>query len=114
MDPGGGQVAVFLSSRQAADLLRDVTHSRALAVVFSEPPTHRTVQIKGRDARVVPLAEGDLARVRAYRDAFAQCLAFLGFTETMVRTLLDCPDADLVALAFTPLSPIVAPPPGAP
>lgn len=126
VDPGGEGVAVFFSSRQAADLLRDVAHSRALAVVFSEPPTHRTVQIKGRDARVVPLAEGDLARVRAYRDAFAQCLAFLGFTETMVRTLLDCPDADLVALAFTtaaafngtpgaqagaPLSPIVAPPP---
>ena len=100
--PAGDRVAVFFSSRQAADLLQDVARSRALAVVFSEPPTHRTLQLKGRDAQVEPLTDGDLARVEAYRAAFAQCLAFLGFTETLVRTLLDCPDADLVALTFTP------------
>ena len=102
VDPGTGRITLFFAARQAADLVRDATGSGALAVVFSEPPTHRTVQIKGQDARRVPLAEGDLACVTAYRTAFAQCLVFLGFTEVMVRTLLDCPDEDLVALTFTP------------
>jgi hypothetical protein len=100
--PDGAHLRLFFAGPQAADLLRDASASGALAVVFSEPSTHRTVQIKGRDARRVPLAEGDLACVQAYRTAFAQSLVFLGFTEQMVRTLLDCPDEALVALAFTP------------
>ncbi|WP_243288541.1 hypothetical protein [Geothrix terrae] len=102
VDPGTGRITLFFSAPQAADLIRDATASGALAVVFSEPPTHRTVQIKGQDARLVPLAEDDLACVTAYRTAFAQSLVFLGFTEVMVRTLLDCPDEALVALTFTP------------
>lgn len=102
VDPGTGRLTVFFAKPQAADLVRDAAAGGALAVVFSEPPTHRTVQIKGRDARLVPLAEGDLACVQAYRTAFARSLVFLGFTEVMVRTLLDCPDEALVALAFTP------------
>lgn len=102
VDPGTGRITLFFSAPQAADLIRDATASGALAAVFSEPPTHRTVQIKGQDARLVPLAEGDLACVTAYRTAFAQSLVFLGFTEVMVRTLLDCRDEALVALAFTP------------
>ena len=102
VDDAGRRIRVFLSGAQAADLLRDVGQSRALAVVFSDPPTHRTIQIKGRDARVERLAPGDPAVVAAYRTAFVACLRPLGFTEPMVRALLDCPDADLVAVAFTP------------
>ncbi|BDU70759.1 hypothetical protein GETHOR_28600 [Geothrix oryzae] len=102
VDPGTDLVTVFFAEPQAVDLLRDVARSGKLAVVFSDPPTHRTVQVKGSDARRVPLAEGDLARVAAYRTAFVQCLLPLGFTEPMVRTFLDCPDAGLVALTFTP------------
>jgi hypothetical protein len=131
VEPGTDRITLFFSAPQAADLIRDATASGALAVVFSEPPTHRTVQIKGQNARLIPLAEGDLACVTAYRTAFAQSLVFLGFTEAMVRTLLDCPDEALVALTFTPsaffnstpgaqagtaLIPALAPPlaPGAP
>jgi len=102
VDGAGRRITVFLAGPQAADLLRDVRHSRALAVVFSDPPTHRTMQIKGRDARVEPLAPGDPAVVEAYRQAFVECLRPLGFTEAMVRALLDCPDAELVAVGFTP------------
>ena len=102
VDPAADRLRLFFAGPQAVELVRDAKRSGALAVVFSEPPTHRTVQIKGQDARLEPLAEGDLACVMAYRAAFAQCLVFLGFTEVMVRTLLDCPDEALVALTFTP------------
>lgn len=99
-----GQVSVFLAAPQAADLLRDAARSGRVAVVFSEPPTHRTFQIKGRGAQVQPLAEGDPARVAAYRAAFVQCLVPLGFTEPLVRALLDCRDEELVALTFIPVA----------
>lgn len=101
VDPAG-RVTVFLAGAQAVDLLRDVARSRALAVVFSDPPTHRTLQLKGGDAQVGPLRAGDLAEVRAYREAFTRCLVPLGFTAPLVQALLDCPDDDLVALTFTP------------
>ena len=48
------------------------------------------------------MAPGVPAVVAAYGTAFVACLRPLGFTEPMVRALLDCPDADLVAVAFTP------------
>lgn len=102
LEPGTGRLRVFFAQSQAADLIRDATAGGALAVVFSEPATHRTIQVKGGDARLVPLGEGDLACVETYRTAFAESLVFLGFTEVMVRTLLDCPDEALVALTFTP------------
>jgi hypothetical protein len=102
VDAEGGRITVFLAAPQAADLLRDVARSQAVAVVFSDPPTHRTMQFKGWDAQVEPLVEGDLARVSAYRTAFVQCLLPLGFTESTVRAFLDCPDEQLVAVTFTP------------
>ncbi len=102
VDDGGRRISVFFSRPQAVDLLRDVDQSHRLAVVFSDPPTHRTIQLKGRDARVEPLAPGDPALVAAYRTAFVACLRPLGFPEPMVRALLDCPDSDLVAVGFTP------------
>ena len=102
VDSAAGRLRLFFAGPQAVDLVRDATRSGALAVVFSEPSTHRTIQVKGQDARIEPLADGDLACVTAYRAAFAQSLVFLGFTEAMVRTLLDCPDEALVAVAFTP------------
>ena len=102
VDGKARRITVFLSAPQAVDLLGHVGQSGAIAVVFSEPPTHRTIQIKGRDARVEPLAPGDPAVVEAYRRAFVECLRPLGFPEAMVRALLDCADKDLVAVAFTP------------
>lgn len=102
VEGGGARLTVFFSALQAADLLRDIRQGGAVAVVFSHPPTHQTVQVKGWDARVEPLAEGDLARVAAYRTAFAETLGPLGFPEALVRSLLDCADADLVAVGFTP------------
>lgn len=98
----GHRITVFLAAFQAVDLLRDVAGGRAIAVVFSDPATHRTLQVKGRDAQAEPLVEGDAARVSAYRTDFVQRLRPLGFTEPMIRALLDCPEADLVAVGFTP------------
>lgn len=102
IDGAGARVTVFLSRHQGADLLRDAARNGALAAVFSDPPTHRTLQLKGSDARPEPLAPGDADRVAAYRTAFVQGLLPLGFKEPLIRALLDCPDQDLVALAFTP------------
>ncbi len=101
IDPDRSRVTIFLSAAQAPDLLADLRASRAAAAVFSKPSTHETIQIKGDDATVSALADGDRARLAAYADALVRDLQSLGYTEAFGRALVDCDPADLVAVAFT-------------
>lgn len=96
------RVTVFISATQATQVLAGIRANGAIAVVFSEPSTHRTLQLKGRETAVSGLNGADMLIVERYAGAFARELAPLGFEETVVRTLLACPPADLVALTFTP------------
>jgi hypothetical protein len=99
--PDRSRVTIFVSVAQAPDLVRDLRASRMAAAVFSRPSTHETIQIKGSDATVGALADGDLARVAAYAEALVRDLQALGYTESFGRALVDCDPADLVAVAFT-------------
>jgi hypothetical protein len=94
-------VDVFLAATPGAALLDDVRHSGMLAVVFSQPSTHRTVQLKGTDAHVVPVEAGDAADIARYIDAFVAEVESIGYAGAIIRTLLACPMDDVVALRFT-------------
>lgn len=97
------RVTVFVSERQASALLDGVRATRAIAVVFSQPSTHRTIQLKGTDATVVPLADGDRALMAAYRESFVADLAPAGYAEAFARAMLGAvDDPDIVGIAFTP------------
>ena len=86
----------------AADVIDGVRRSGAIAVVFSDPPSHRTLQLKGTDAVMLPAEPGDAALAAAYRAGFAAILEPLGFDPAVVRAFLACPDEDLVTIRFTP------------
>lgn len=96
------RVAVFVSATQAAPVIACLRDNDSVSVVFSEPSTHRTVQLKGTGTMVGALEDGDLPRIAAYRDAFIAQLAPLGYDETRIRTLLALRSTDIVALSFTP------------
>lgn len=96
------RVTVFLSRRQASPLLEAIADNGAVAIVFTEPHSHRAIQIKAADAREVPLDPGDAHRVEAYRQAFVTEVGRLGFPEPLIRALLAAPLEDLTAVAFTP------------
>jgi len=100
--PDRHRVTIFVSVAQAPDLVADLRASRMAAVVFSRPSTHQTIQVKGDDATVGALADGDLARIAAYSDALVRDLQALGYSEAFGRALIDCDAADLIAVAFTP------------
>jgi hypothetical protein len=97
-------VTVLFGATIAADVLDGVRRSGAIAVVFSEPPTHRTLQLKGTDALVLPPEPGDAALAVRYREAFGRVLASLGFLEALGRAIVSCPLDDLVTVRFTPSS----------
>jgi hypothetical protein len=100
--PDRRQLTVMVSKTQAAMLLTDVQYGGRLALVCSQPSTHRTIQIKGEDAQLVAPDADDLQAVAVHRDAFVAEIAPLGFAEPLIRLLLTCAEQDIAAIRFTP------------
>ena len=85
-----------------AGVLADIRQNHRVAAVFALPSSHRTVQLKGEDARVLPFDPADHAIVARHLETFVAELAHLGIPEAIIRTVYGCPGSDLVAVAFTP------------
>jgi Pyridoxamine 5'-phosphate oxidase len=84
---GGGQV------------LSDLRDNGRIAVVFSEPSSNRTLQLKGHDATVTPCGSDDAALAERYVQGFVAEIGKLGFAEEVARTILNRDDA-VVAVHF--------------
>jgi hypothetical protein len=107
VSPDGRTVALLMPASQCGRLIEDIAASGEVAVVFSEASTHRTVQLKGRAARVCPPSHeplvADTAGVTAtYRAALRDEFARVGFDAAYVEALLHSEPHDLVAVAFEP------------
>jgi hypothetical protein len=100
--PDRRRVTAFLAASQAEVLLRDLRDTGTIAVVFTQPSTHRTIQLKGTDASVGPPEPGDFALIEANAAALVTDVAVLGYTEIFARTMLAFEPNDLVAVTFTP------------
>jgi len=96
------RVTVFVASSQYAAFFDAIAASRAVAVVFSLPSTHRTLQLKGGDAMVEPLASGDAEILARHVDDFVDELGRLGYSREVVRAYHWCDVAEVRAVGFTP------------
>lgn len=94
-------VTLLLAATPGAAVLDDVRRTATVAVVFTQPSTHRTLQLKGTDARIVLLEPRDHELVQRYVRVFAADVAPFGFSEAYMRALLACPPDELVAVQFT-------------
>lgn len=94
-------VTLLLAATPAAALLDDVRRTGTIAAVFSQPSTHKTLQLKGSDARIVPTDPGDGAVVERYVDAFVAQVKVYGYPEPLIRAFLAHAPDDLVAVQFT-------------
>ena len=100
----GTQVTVFLRRSQSRQLMQDIEAGGGLAVVFSEPPTHRTLQLKARQATLRPASPTDQPQLARYL-ASMQCeLAQVGYGPEFAAAMLSAPLEDVVAVQFTPES----------
>lgn len=98
----GRQVTVYLSTLQLPLLVEALAATGAIAVVISQPSTHRTLQLKGSDARIIPLGQDDHAHFATFRQAFAADLASLGYGLEFAAAVVPEVDAGTVAVCFTP------------
>jgi len=97
-----GLVTILVPGVRAQVLLDAVTVTGAVAVVFSEPATHRSIQIKADGASVLLADPGWDAVCDRYRRAFAGELERLGYSARMARRLVDDEAGQASGIRFTP------------
>jgi hypothetical protein len=95
-------VTIFVAEAHGEALLASVRENGAVAVVFTRPKTHRTVQLKGRDARVAAASAEDHEVARRQVAIFDAELAEMRFPREFGRTLCGGEGARLAAITFTP------------
>lgn len=102
LSPDRRTATVLFAEPASAGLLEDVRRSGLIAVVFSRPVDHRTLQVKASDAMIVPVEAGDAELAAHYVDTFVTGLEALGYPGAPIRAFLASPPEDLVAVRFTP------------
>jgi hypothetical protein len=102
LDPTRSQLTVYLSGDHNHTVLTNLRDNHTLAVVFSRPTTHRTIQFKGNDAQIVPLTAEDLPVMQAYRESFIQELAGIGYPPAFCDAIFAPLDEHYLGIRFTP------------
>lgn len=98
----GSHITVFLARSQSGALLQDIADTGRVAVVFSSPRTHLTVQVKSSRARVCEADDRAPHDLRRYLAAMEDEIAHVGFPPVFVQAMLAHDSADLVAVELQP------------
>lgn len=97
-----GRIQLWLARSQSEQLLRDCIDCDRIALVASDPPTHRTWQIKGDEIAACTLAEGDAQLVRQHVHEFARVITTLEFSPAFGHALYQHHADELVSISFLP------------
>jgi len=95
------RLTVFLLASHSGAMLADYRANGQIAVVITLPSSHRTVQLKGIDAAIEPLQEGDHILIARHREKFVAELASMGYHAALGDKLLAGMRGDVVAVTFT-------------
>lgn len=102
IEPDIGRITVYLWQPQAVQLLADIEATGQLAVVFSRPRSHVSVQFKSRQATQRPATDADRAALQRYLAAMEDELDDIGFARDFTRALLAHRHEEVVAVSFEP------------
>ena len=98
----GRCVTVYLRRSQSRQLLQDIADTGRIAVVFSEPSTHRTLQLKAGQAQQRPATTDDRPVLQAYLRSMEHEVGLVGWGPHYVGAMLAAPLDDVVAVSFIP------------
>lgn len=98
----GRTITVYLARRQSEQLLLDIGTTGRIAVMFSEPSTNRTVQVKASRAETRNAVASDEAVLQRYLQSMEVEIERVGYRRELTRAMLACRLDDLVAVSFTP------------
>ncbi len=95
-------MTVFVDREQATQIAADIAAGSPIAVVFSLPATHRTVQVKGAAVAAAPATATQQVRAAMHVDAIVEHLVQLGYREGALRSFFGFDPDRLLALRFAP------------
>lgn len=98
VNDAGDRLTVFVEERRATDVLRSIRENGRIAVTYGDPISYRSVQVKGRDCAVVPMAYGDEEAITQHRNTVASNFALTGDPLTGLRNMWM---NDFIRLEFT-------------
>jgi hypothetical protein len=95
-------LTIFLDRAVAEPVVADVRDNGQVAVVFSEPSTHKTVQFKSASARIEPQQPGDAALVLDYVERIVIEICSLGYPSEVIAGMFAHQPDSLINLSFVP------------
>jgi hypothetical protein len=98
----GRSITVFVSRHQSRQLVQDVAATGHIAVVFSEPSSHRTVQVKATRASLRSAGPADQPALERYLASMEHEIQLVGYAPPLTRAMLAHQLEDVVAIAFSP------------
>jgi hypothetical protein len=96
------RITLLVDQQLAADVVRDLRAGSPVAAVFSEPATHRTLQVKALRAEVNPVTPSDREYARQHLEATIAHVVPLGYEEAGIRCYFGHQPEQLVAVSFVP------------
>lgn len=100
--PDRRRVHILVDAGQSEALLADLRANHRVAVVFSRPSSHRTLQLKSTRAAVEPPQAGDVELMRSYRERMVGELELLGHGRGFTLGLLASRPEQLVVVSLAP------------
>jgi hypothetical protein len=101
VEDAGRRITVFVSRRQARQLLEDLA-TGPIAVVFSEPATHRSIQVKASKCSLRDGRPEDAPLLARYLASMEREVQRVGYPPHLTRAMLAHDPHDVVAITFTP------------
>lgn len=100
--PQGDRITVYLNRPTSTQLLADLQATGHIAVVFSEPSTHRTVQVKASQVQLRAAMTTDSELLQRYLRVMEDQLQRVGFGPHYTRIMLAHRPDEVVAVTFSP------------
>jgi len=83
----GGTVSVFIEAKRASRPLANLATNPKVAVIFGDPITYRSIQLKGRWRSTALPSEEDQQWVTRHRNLFHSTTALVGDNPNSIRNL---------------------------
>jgi hypothetical protein len=98
----GGAIRLIYSAEGNAALVAAAQSGGPIAVTFSAPMSHRTIQLKAPTTTAEQLEPEDRIKLIRQTDAFAAVLGALGYQPAFVMSFRDRRSLDVNVLSFIP------------
>jgi hypothetical protein len=98
------RVTVLVELGRSSELLDNIRLTGMIALVCSQPSTHRTIQLKGTDAEIVAVTAADRRIADRHLGAWVEELVSVGYPADFAAAVRGRAETGLAAIAFVPTS----------